>query len=132
VSLYPRVVALCAVLGVSALAIAMFTASNTVPASNIGQQQFTVDANTLEPLACSAITLTNPVVVTNGAGTAGNDLLLANGTGMTLNGNGGQDCMIGGAGVDSFKGNGKSAGDVCIGHGGTDINSANKCQFFTQ
>jgi hypothetical protein len=124
-----RVVVLCVVLTISAIALGMLTASNTVPSSSVGQDQATIDANALKPAAC---TMNLTTVVTNGNGTAGNDLILADASGMTLNANGGQDCMIGGAGVDSFKGNGKFAGDVCIGNGGTDINSANKCQFFTQ
>ena len=124
-----RIVVLCAVLGISAVAFALLTASNTVPPSSVGRNQAVIDANALKPAACT-MNLTS--VVTNGGGTVGNDLLLADASGMTLNGNGGQDCMIGGAGVDSFKANGGHAGDVCIGNGGTDINSANKCQFFTQ
>ena len=129
-----RVIVLCIVLGVSTVALVVMTASNAVPASTIGQQQATITASSLEPQVCitNGIVLTNQTVVTNGNGTTGNDLLLADAAGMTLNGNGGQDCMIGGAGVDSFKGNGNHAGDVCIGNGGTDINSANKCQNFTQ
>ena len=124
-----RIVLLCAVLAISAVVLAALTASNTVPASSVGQSQAVIDANALKPAAC---TMNLTTVVTNGNGTAGNDLILADDLGDTLNGNGGQDCMIGGAGVDSFKGNGGKAGDVCIGNGGTDINSANKCQFFTQ
>ena len=124
-----RVVLLCAVLGLSAAALAALTSSNTVPPTSVGQDQATIDANALKPGVCNWNLTT---VVVDGNGTAGNDLLLANAAGMTLNGNGGQDCMIGGAGVDSFKGNGNRAGDVCIGNGGTDINSANKCQNFTQ
>jgi Ca2+-binding RTX toxin-like protein len=126
-----RAGALGAALAVSVLAISTFTAGNTVPATNVGRQQFVIDANALAPAACSALNLTT--VVTNPAnGTAGNDLILGTNVGATFNANGGQDCMVGGAGVDSFKGNGKTAGDVCIGNGGTDINSANKCQHFTQ
>ena len=126
-----RVVVLCAVLAVSALALSAFTASNTVPATNVGEQQFTIDANALKPAACSALNLTN-VVATPALGTAGNDLILASGTASTLTGGGGKDCMVGGAGADTFNGNGNKAGDICIGAGGTDINSANKCQNFTQ
>lgn len=127
-----RPLVLVLLVAVASTAAYVFTAGNTVPATHVGRQQFAIDAMALEPAACAAITLTNPTVVTNGAGTAGNDLILADASGMTLNGNGGQDCMIGGAGVDTFKGNGNHAGDVCIGNGGTDINSANKCQYFTQ
>lgn len=129
-----RIVALCAVLAVSAAALGVFTASNTVPATNLGQQQIAITANQLKPAACSAINLVDVIwaTTTTVTGTAGNDLILARGTATTLTGGGGVDCMIGGAGVDSFNGNGKSAGDVCIGNGGTDINSSNKCTNFTQ
>ena len=124
-----RVGLLCALLGLSAVALGLVTASNTVPSTSVGRQQLTIDANAIKPAACNWSLTT---VVLNGTGTTGNDLILANASGMTLNGNGGQDCMIGGAGADTFKGNGKTAGDVCIGNGGTDTNFANKCQSFTQ
>jgi Ca2+-binding RTX toxin-like protein len=124
-----RVVVLCVVLAVSAIALGMLTASNTVPSSSVGQDQATIDANALKPAACT-MNLTS--VITNGNGTAGNDLILANASGGALHANGGKDCMIGGAGADTFNGNGKNAGDVCIGNGGNDKNQGNKCQFFTQ
>jgi Ca2+-binding RTX toxin-like protein len=124
-----RLVAVALALGAVVVLLGVFTASNTIPASSVGQQLFTIDANALKPSVCNWNLTT---VVLNGNGTAGNDLILANASGMTLNGNGGQDCMIGGAGADIFKGNGNHAGDVCIGNGGTDVNSANKCQNFTQ
>lgn len=127
-----RTSVLALLVAVTASAAYFFTAANTVPATHVGQQQFTINAMALEPSACSGIIITNPTVVTNGVGTLGNDLILADASGMTLNGNGGQDCMIGGLGADIFKGNGKTAGDVCIGNGGTDTNFSGKCQFFTQ
>lgn len=113
-----RLAALCALLGVSALAIATFTASNTVPATNVGQQQLTIDANALKPAACSALNLTNLVIGTSG--TASNDLILGPSTRSTLRGNGGRDCIVGGNGNDVIWGNGNKAGDVCIGGPGTD------------
>jgi Ca2+-binding RTX toxin-like protein len=124
-----RLVVIAAVLAASIVVLATLTASNTVPATSAGQQQAAIDANALKPAACNWNLTT---VVLNGNGTAGNDLILATGVATTLIGNGGQDCMIGGAGNDTFKGNGNKAGDVCIGNGGNDINSANKCQNFTQ
>ena len=128
-----RVAGLCVVLAISALALVVFTASSTVPGSSVGQQQATIDANALKPASCT-MNLTNLVIAAGATvtGTTGNDLILARSTATTLNGGGGQDCMIGGAGADTFKGNGGAAGDVCIGNGGNDSNQGNKCQFFTQ
>ena len=124
-----RLLLIGVILAASVLTFAVFTASNTVPATSVGRQVSAINANALKPAACNWNLTT---LVLNGNGTAGNDLILATNVATTLNGNGGQDCMIGGAGADTFKGNGKTAGDVCIGNGGTDVNSANKCQNFTQ
>jgi Ca2+-binding RTX toxin-like protein len=119
-----RIVVLCAVLGISAAAFGLFTASNTVPASSVGQQQFTIDANALKPAFCSSLNLTT--VVTGTTGTAGNDLILGPAAGSTLNGNGGKDCIVGGGGNDTINGNGNNAGDFCIGGPGND--TFKKCQ----
>ena len=113
-----RVAALCTVLGVSALALATFTASNTVPATNVGRQQFVIDANALKPAACAALNLTTVIAGLNG--TAGNDLVLGPAAGSTLNGNGGADCIVGGGGNDAINGNANNGSDVCIGGPGTD------------
>lgn len=113
-----RVALLCALLAVTAAALAVFTASNTVPVTDVGRQQLVIDANALKPAACSALNLTNLVVGTTG--TTRNDLILGPARGSTFNGGGGRDCMVGGAGRDTFNGNGPRAGDVCIGNGGND------------
>lgn len=113
-----RVLVLVLVVAVGATAVLALTASNTVPATNVGRQQLGIDANALKPAACSTLDLTNLVVGTNG--TAANDLILGPAAGSSFNGNGGADCMVGGAGKDKFTGNGPRAGDVCIGNGGTD------------
>jgi Ca2+-binding RTX toxin-like protein len=118
VSVVVRVVAVCALLGVSAAAFGLFTASNTVPSTSVGRQQVPIDANALKPAACSALNLTR--VVAGTTGTTGNDLLLGPAAASTLSGNGGQDCIVGGGGNDTLKGNGPHAGDVCIGGPGTD------------
>jgi len=119
-TLYLRFIALCGVLAAAAIAIGAFTATNTIPSSRIGQQQFPIDANALKPSACSALNLTTVVAGANG--TAGNDLILGPSTASTLNGNGGIDCIVGGGGNDTINGNGNAPAnnDVCIGGPGTD------------
>ena len=117
-SLVVRVLLLCGLLGVSAVALGVFTASSTVPASSVGRQQSTINANALKPAACSALNLTTVVAGTNG--TTGNDLLLGPATASTLNGNGGADCIVGGGGNDTINGNSNTGTDVCIGGPGTD------------
>jgi Ca2+-binding RTX toxin-like protein len=119
-----RLAVLAFVALVSVVGVYTFTASNTVPATNVGRQQFAINANALKPAACAALNLTSLVVGTNG--TAGNDLILGPSTASTLNGNGGQDCIVGGGGNDTINGNGNTAGDVCIGGPGTD--TFKKCQ----
>jgi Ca2+-binding RTX toxin-like protein len=119
-TVYLRFIALSGVFAAAAIAIGMFTATNTVPSSNVGQQQVPINANALKPAACSALNLTTLVVGPNG--TAANDLILGPSTAATLNGNGGIDCIVGGGGNDTLNGNGNGPGnnDVCIGGPGTD------------
>jgi Ca2+-binding RTX toxin-like protein len=120
-TVYLRFIALSGVLAAAAIAIGTFTATNTVPSSHVGQQQFTIDANALKPAACSTLNLTTLVVGVNG--TAANDLILGPAAGSSLNGNGGTDCIVGGGGIDTLTGNGNgpSNNDVCIGGPGIDI-----------
>ncbi len=113
-----RTTLLVLVVAVASSAAYVFTAGNTVPATNVGQQQFAITPNALKPAACAAINLTNLVVGT--AGTAANDLILGPSTGSTLNGNGGTDCIVGGGGNDTINGNSNTGSDVCIGGPGTD------------
>lgn len=117
-TLVVRVVLLCALLAISAAALGVLTQSNAVPATNVGTQQFPIDANALKPAACAALNLTNLVVGT--AGTSANDLVLGPATGSRLTGGGGRDCIVGGGGNDTITGNGATAGDVCIGGPGND------------
>jgi Ca2+-binding RTX toxin-like protein len=119
-----RTVVLAALAVAAVTAAYAYTASVNVPATHVGRQQFTIDANALKPAACSALNLTS--VVAGVTGTTGNDLILGPSTGSTLNGNGGQDCIVGGGGNDTLRGNGNHAGDVCIGGPGTD--TFNQCQ----
>jgi Ca2+-binding RTX toxin-like protein len=100
-----------------------FSASNTVPASYAGQSARSIGAQDLAPPQCAGMGLTT--VVTNGAGTAGNDLVLGTAVGETLNGNNGNDCLVGGGGDDFLKGG--AGTDVCIGGGGA-TEKFNQCE----
>jgi Ca2+-binding RTX toxin-like protein len=105
-----------------------FTAANTVPASYAGEQQFTIDANALAPPECAPIkNLT--AIVTNGVGSAANELVLGTAGADSLNGKGGNDCILGGGGNDKING-GAGNKDVCIGGPGTDTFS--NCETQTQ
>ena len=92
-----------------------FSAANTVPASHAGQSARSIGAQDIAPPQCAGMGLTT--VVTNGAGTAGRDLVLGTAVGETLNGNNGNDCLVGGGGNDTLRGG--AGTDVCIGGGGT-------------
>ena len=107
--------AACLLAGLGVLVVA-FAATNTVPATNVGQVQARIGANDLKPAACAALNLTTVVVGTTG--TSGNDLVLGTAAGETLKGNGGDDCIVAGDGNDSL--NGGAGNDVCIGGPGTD------------
>lgn len=105
-----------------------FTAANTVPASNAGEQQFTIDANALAPPECDSIkNLT--AIVTDGVGSGANELVLGTAGDDSLNGKGGNDCILGGGGNDTING-GAGNKDVCIGGPGTDTFS--NCETQTQ
>lgn len=95
-------------------------ATNTVPATRIGQQINAISANSLRPSQCSTLNLTSIVVCTGGNcdGTGANELLLGTANGERIRGRGGTDCIVGGGGNDQLVGNGGS--DVCIGGPGTD------------
>ncbi len=110
-----------AMLAVASTATA-FTASNTVPATKAGRQQFTINAEALKPAACAGITLT--AIVTGGVnGTAAAELVLGTAVANNFSGAGGNDCILGGGGDDTIAG---GAGiDVCIGGPGIDTFNAN-------
>ncbi|MGZ8716419.1 MAG: hypothetical protein ACXWYO_04835 [Gaiellaceae bacterium] len=122
-----RVLVAAAVFLVLATASYAFTAANTVPATNAGQQQFTIDANALKPAACAALNLT--AIVTNNSGTAARELVLGSAAGENILGRGGNDCILGGGGADTING-GAGANDICIGGPGTDTFS--NCETQTQ
>jgi Ca2+-binding RTX toxin-like protein len=106
-----------------ALLVFAFSASNTVPVSHAGQSVRSIGAQDIAPPECAGMGLTT--VITNGAGSAGNDLVLGTAAGETLNGNNGNDCLVGGGGDDFLKGG--SGTDVCIGGGGAN-EKFNQCE----
>ena len=111
-----RLAGIAAGILVIATTASAFTASNTVPATYAGQQQFTIDANALKPAACAALNLT--AIVVGSTGTAANELVLGTAGVDTMNAKGGDDCVLGGGGNDSLTGG--TGNDVCIGGPGTD------------
>jgi Ca2+-binding RTX toxin-like protein len=113
-----RLAAAALAAAIVAAAAFAFTASTTVPGTNAGRQQLTIDANALKPAFCASLDLT--AVVAGVDGTAGNDLILGPAAGSTIHGNGGVDCIVGGGGNDTLWGNGPRNGDYCIGGPGTD------------
>jgi Ca2+-binding RTX toxin-like protein len=103
-----------------AVVLAVATATNSVPSSNLSSAVQPTGANELKPPQCAALNLTN-VVTGDGAvvnGTTGNDLILGGPSNNKLNGKGGTDCILGGGGDDDLRGG--SGADVCIGGPGTD------------
>jgi hypothetical protein len=107
-----------------------FTASNAVPATNIGQFTQAITPVQLEPAECisSGITVTSIVA---GAGTitstAANQLVLGSSGADTLNDTAfGANCMVGGAGADAFNGLNKG-GDLCIASTATATASIKQC-----
>ena len=109
-----HVVAMAAGAVLLALLAFAFSASNTVPSSNVGQSARSIGAQNIAPPQCAGMGLT--AVITSGAGGAGNDLVLGTAAGETLDGNGGNDCIVGGGGDDLLRGG--AGTDVCIGGGG--------------
>lgn len=85
-----------------------FTASNTVPATNISQFTQAIGPSQLEPAECISAGITVTSII-SGSGTitstAANQLILGSASNDTLSDtNKGNDCMVGGAGTDSFTG----------------------------
>ena len=90
--------------------------SMTTPAK-VGNNTLTVNAAALAPAGCAT-----DVLVAGGAsltGTNANELLLGRNTATTLDGSGGNDCLVGGAAAD-LNMRGRAGTDVCIGNGGAD------------
>ena len=103
---------------------AAFTASNTVPATNVGSQSFAIGAQDLAPPQCAGMGLT--AIVTNLNGSGANELVLGTAGADSITARGGNDCVVGGDGDDTL--NGGAGTDVCIGGPGTDTFSGCETQ----
>src|SRR5688572_1458378 len=100
--------------------VTAIAATNTIPATRLTNQYFSISVNTLKPAACSGISLTSMVSGTGMiSGTSGNDLILGSSAMDMIDGGGGHDCILGGGGIDTISGN--SGNDVCLGGDGLDI-----------
>jgi hypothetical protein len=96
-----------------------FTASNTVPATNIGTFTQAITPSQLEPAECisGGITVTSIVAGTGTINsTAASQLVLGSSANDTITDPSfGLNCMVGGAGADAFNGPAPSGGgDICI------------------
>jgi len=113
----PGLLALALVLGVTV--VTALTATNTVPATNLGQTTQPITANALKPAACAGISLSAVVVGTGTfSGVSASELILGGAGVDTIRGGAGSDCILAGGGNDSLRGD--SGTDVCIGGPGTD------------
>lgn len=92
------------------------TASNTVSESGMDDESHSITANQLKPSACNGLNLVT--IITDGNGSAGNDLVLGTAGSDTLNGSDGDDCLVAGDGDDTLDGG--LGTDVCIGGAGVD------------
>ncbi len=106
-------------------AASAFAAANSVPASSLDDDSFPITANALKPAECSALNLTNIVVIAgNGNGTNANDLILGSSGNDNLRGSDGDDCIVGGGGDDSL--DGQKGNDILLGQDGNDSLKGNQ------
>jgi Ca2+-binding RTX toxin-like protein len=103
-------------------AVSAVTAGNIIPSSRLDEYMSTITANTLKPVECSAITLTDilycPIGGGNCDGTDASELVIGSSADDDIQSGKGADCVLGGAGNDSLRGEQNT--DVCMGGPGTD------------
>ena len=116
-----RILVLAAVLFVGARAVMpAYAASVTIPTMAGADRTLDatqIGANKFKPSMCAGLTLTRMVVVTtaSGTGNSSNELIIGNGSrDQTLNGGGGNDCIIAGGASSSID-------NVLSGGQGTDV-----------
>lgn len=118
-----RRLSLAGLLGLAVLVLAStmfaFAAANAVPATGASEDVRPILANDLKPAACAAIAVQN-LVTGDGAfsGTNRRDLLLGGAGVDSVRGNAGADCILGGGSDDLLRGD--AGQDVCIGGPGVD------------
>lgn len=106
----------------AALAVLAFrgaTSANNIPGTNVVDTNQASSPDDLKPVECNGISLTDKVSGSGTLmGTAGNDLVLGDGSGVTVDAGDGDDCIVGTPGDDTLSGG--LGYDICIGNGGTD------------
>jgi hypothetical protein len=93
-----------------------YTASNTVPTTNISQSSRGIGPNDLKPPGCASLTLNHLVLGSTGSGSGFDDDLVLGTSGvdnMTESGSGGGSCLIGGLGSDNITAV-HFSNDICI------------------
>ena len=104
---------------VAASTLTAIAATNTVPLTKADDETISFQINHLRPSACAGLTLSHLVTGTGFiTGTEGNDLILSSSMLDTIDGLGGDDCIVTGGGDDILVGGGGS--DICIGGDGSD------------
>ncbi len=97
-------------------------ASNSVQSTHVGRWSFAVDANTLKPPECAALTLARVVICPSSGGTCSgtdaSELILGSPYTDEMLGGKGDDCILGAGGDDYLKG--EQGTDICIGGPGVD------------
>jgi signal peptidase I len=112
------------VLALAATATIGFTASTTVPASNVGANYEAASVQQLAPPGCSALVLTTLVTGKGEFSTNQSHALILGSSGADkITSKGQQNCIVGGAGEDEVR---AKNGDVCI-VGPTTGADYNKC-----
>jgi hypothetical protein len=111
------------VVAVAASLVVSFTASNTVPASNVGSSIQHRLISQLEPAGCASLSLTG---IVTGSGVFSNSLsnvlLLGSSGADTITDTGNGNCIVSGGGSNSITG---TATDICI--SGPTLNVAAPC-----
>ncbi len=133
-----------AVLGLWAVSVTAYSAQNSVPPTRLDDQVQGVSLQQFVPPECAGIVIENIIVAGSGRrwvyGTDGNDLILGNDRVNRIDGLGGDDCIVGGAGSEGWwlwgiiplaaylrggDGNdvilGGAGNDIILGDAGTDV-----------
>ena len=103
-----------------------YTASNTVPTTNISQYTHSIGPNDLKPGSCASLTLNHLVLGSTASGSGFDDDLVLGTSGVDniteTNGATGS-CIIGGLGADNINGakNGAGRPDTCIANAGATV-----------
>jgi hypothetical protein len=110
-----------------------YTASNTVPTTNVGQYTHGIGPNDLKPPGCASLTLGHLILGSTGGGSGSDDDLVLGTSGsdtITESGTVGPgSCLVGGLGADHLTAI-KNGSDICIINAG--VNGKNCATVITQ